>query len=51
MARIAMTRNGRSTPYIQTISSALWLHRGWVCLVQGRAELLLTRSSDVREAG
>ena len=51
MAMIAMTRNGRSTPYIQTISAGLLLHRGWVCLVQGRAELLVVRSPGVKEAG
>ena len=51
IARIAMTRKGRSRPYFQAMSAGSWLHRGWACLEQGRAELLLARSSSVREAG
>ena len=51
IARIAMTKRGSSSPYFQTISPGLGEQRGWVCLVQGRAELLLARSSAVREAG
>ena len=51
IARIAMTKRGRSSPYFQTMAPGLWEHMGWACLVQGRAERLLARSSAVREAG
>ena len=42
-----MARNGASNPNFQNVSAGEAVHRGWACLVQGRAELLAARSSGV----